>query len=130
MYSQYIDPFCRCVVHLFLFSPFSRWTNLVDVILCFTIQASFCIAALQLFVLQPTVQPESQEGTSYITLLKDPYILIAAGTYIVYTCTTLCAGNYGTNRFPWHQEFESLNWKERYSYIRHPQQGTVHWLFH
>ncbi|KAL4231166.1 hypothetical protein ACF0H5_008748 [Mactra antiquata] len=36
--------------------------------------------ALQLFVLQPTVQPESQEGTSYITLLKDPYILIAAGS--------------------------------------------------
>ena len=36
-------------------------------------------SALQLFVLQPTVQPESQEGTSYLTLLKDPYILIAAG---------------------------------------------------
>ncbi|XP_060557668.1 synaptic vesicular amine transporter-like [Ruditapes philippinarum] len=36
--------------------------------------------ALQMFVLQPTVQPESQEGTSYITLLKDPYILIAAGS--------------------------------------------------
>ncbi|XP_052773017.1 synaptic vesicular amine transporter-like [Mya arenaria] len=36
--------------------------------------------ALQLFVLQPAVQPESQEGTSYITLLKDPYIVIAAGS--------------------------------------------------
>ncbi|XP_043911900.1 synaptic vesicular amine transporter [Protopterus annectens] len=37
--------------------------------------------ALQLFVLQPSkVQPESQKGTSLFTLLKDPYILIAAGS--------------------------------------------------
>ncbi|MEE6486708.1 hypothetical protein FKM82_014682 [Ascaphus truei] len=37
--------------------------------------------ALQLFVLQPScVQPESQTGTSLFTLLKDPYILIAAGS--------------------------------------------------
>ncbi|XP_066211623.1 synaptic vesicular amine transporter isoform X3 [Saccopteryx leptura] len=37
--------------------------------------------AIQLFVLQPSqVQPESQKGTSLITLLKDPYILIAAGS--------------------------------------------------
>ncbi|XP_052224886.1 synaptic vesicular amine transporter-like [Dreissena polymorpha] len=41
---------------------------------------AMCDGALQLFVLQPAVQPESQEGTSYITLLKDPYILIAAGS--------------------------------------------------
>ncbi|XP_029282803.1 synaptic vesicular amine transporter-like, partial [Cottoperca gobio] len=35
--------------------------------------------ALQLFVLQPTkVEPESQKGTSLFTLMKDPYILIAA----------------------------------------------------
>ncbi|WAR21698.1 VMAT2-like protein [Mya arenaria] len=38
--------------------------------------------ALQLFVLQPAVQPESQEGTSYITLLKDPYIVIAADSIL------------------------------------------------
>ncbi|XP_066096141.1 synaptic vesicular amine transporter isoform X3 [Saccopteryx bilineata] len=37
--------------------------------------------AIQLFVLQPSqVQPESQKGTPLITLLKDPYILIAAGS--------------------------------------------------
>ncbi|KAF3827955.1 hypothetical protein GH733_001190 [Mirounga leonina] len=36
--------------------------------------------AIQLFVLQPSrVQPESQKGTPLATLLKDPYILIAAG---------------------------------------------------
>uniref|UniRef100_A0A8B9GXA8 Solute carrier family 18 member 2 n=1 Tax=Astyanax mexicanus TaxID=7994 RepID=A0A8B9GXA8_ASTMX len=37
--------------------------------------------ALQLFVLQPSkVEPESQKGTSLMTLMKDPYILIAAGS--------------------------------------------------
>ncbi|CAI9620825.1 unnamed protein product [Staurois parvus] len=37
--------------------------------------------ALQLFILQPSrVQPESQTGTSLVTLLRDPYILIAAGS--------------------------------------------------
>ncbi|XP_053307336.1 synaptic vesicular amine transporter [Spea bombifrons] len=37
--------------------------------------------ALQLFVLQPSrVQPESQMGTPLFTLLKDPYIIIAAGS--------------------------------------------------
>ncbi|XP_041867133.1 synaptic vesicular amine transporter [Melanotaenia boesemani] len=42
--------------------------------------------ALQLFVLQPTkVEPESQTGTPLLTLMKDPYILIAAGA--------ICFGN-------------------------------------
>ncbi|XP_007935112.1 synaptic vesicular amine transporter [Orycteropus afer afer] len=37
--------------------------------------------AIQIFVLQPSrVQPESQKGTPIITLLRDPYILIAAGS--------------------------------------------------
>uniref|UniRef100_A0A8D1UFD1 Major facilitator superfamily (MFS) profile domain-containing protein n=1 Tax=Sus scrofa TaxID=9823 RepID=A0A8D1UFD1_PIG len=37
--------------------------------------------AIQLFVLQPSrVQPESQKGTPLTTLLRDPYILIAAGS--------------------------------------------------
>eukprot|EP00079_Xenopus_tropicalis_P031604 XP_017945375.1 PREDICTED: synaptic vesicular amine transporter [Xenopus tropicalis] len=37
--------------------------------------------ALQLFVLQPSrVQPESQTGTPLLTLIRDPYILIAAGS--------------------------------------------------
>ncbi|ELK36757.1 Synaptic vesicular amine transporter [Myotis davidii] len=37
--------------------------------------------AIQLCVLQPSrVQPESQKGTPLTTLLKDPYILIAAGS--------------------------------------------------
>ncbi|XP_004681037.1 PREDICTED: synaptic vesicular amine transporter [Condylura cristata] len=36
--------------------------------------------AIQLFVLQPSqLQPESQKGTPITTLLRDPYILIAAG---------------------------------------------------
>ncbi|XP_078420784.1 synaptic vesicular amine transporter isoform X3 [Cetorhinus maximus] len=36
--------------------------------------------ALQLFILQPSkAQPESQKGSSLFTLLRDPYILIAAG---------------------------------------------------
>lgn len=40
----------------------------------------FSLVAIQLFVLQPSrVQPESQKGTPLTTLLKDPYILIAAG---------------------------------------------------
>ncbi|XP_070833280.1 synaptic vesicular amine transporter [Chaetodon trifascialis] len=42
--------------------------------------------ALQLFILQPTkVEPESQKGTPLLTLMKDPYILIAAGA--------ICFGN-------------------------------------
>ncbi|XP_053189002.1 synaptic vesicular amine transporter [Scomber japonicus] len=42
--------------------------------------------ALQLIVLQPTkVEPETQKGTSLLTLMKDPYILIAAGA--------ICFGN-------------------------------------
>ncbi|XP_006630656.1 synaptic vesicular amine transporter isoform X1 [Lepisosteus oculatus] len=37
--------------------------------------------ALQLFVLQPSkAEPESQKGTPLLKLLKDPYILIAAGS--------------------------------------------------
>ncbi|KAM6922233.1 synaptic vesicular amine transporter [Lycodopsis pacificus] len=42
--------------------------------------------ALQLIVLQPTkVEPESQKGTPLFTLMKDPYIIIAAGA--------ICFGN-------------------------------------
>ncbi|XP_074501800.1 synaptic vesicular amine transporter [Sebastes fasciatus] len=42
--------------------------------------------ALQLIVLQPTkVEPESQKGTPLLTLMKDPYIIIAAGA--------ICFGN-------------------------------------
>ena len=44
-----------------------------------------CVSALQMFVLQPAVQPESQQGTGYLELLKDPYILIAAGKSIYTT---------------------------------------------
>ncbi|KAG1684323.1 Synaptic vesicular amine transporter [Nymphon striatum] len=35
---------------------------------------------LQLIVLQPTVQRQNQQGASIFTLIKDPYILIAAGS--------------------------------------------------
>lgn len=34
---------------------------------------------LQLFVLQPKVVKEEQEGASLMTLIRDPYILVAAG---------------------------------------------------
>ena len=36
-------------------------------------------AVLQMFMLQPSVKPESQLGAPLTELLKDPYILIAAG---------------------------------------------------
>lgn len=39
---------------------------------------------LQLFVLQPQVKKEDQEGASLKELLKDPYIVIAAGKYYTY----------------------------------------------
>ncbi|ELU03854.1 hypothetical protein CAPTEDRAFT_131587 [Capitella teleta] len=35
---------------------------------------------LQLFMLQPSVSPEAQQGSSIFELLKDPYILIVAGS--------------------------------------------------
>ncbi|XP_052101406.1 synaptic vesicular amine transporter-like [Mytilus californianus] len=35
---------------------------------------------LQMFALKPSVKPESHEGESLGTLIKDPYILIAAGS--------------------------------------------------
>lgn len=34
---------------------------------------------LQLLVLQPKVTKEDQDGASLLTLIKDPYILVAAG---------------------------------------------------
>ena len=45
---------------------------------------TFSFSALQLFVLKPSLQPESQQGTGYLELLKDPYILIAAGKTLVH----------------------------------------------
>ena len=36
-------------------------------------------SVLQLFVLQPTIVKEEQEAASLLTLISDPYILIAAG---------------------------------------------------
>jgi len=40
-----------------------------------------CVSVLQLMVLQLGVHPEDQKGTSLKDLMKDPYILIAAGLY-------------------------------------------------
>lgn len=34
---------------------------------------------LQLLVLQPKISKEDQEGASLLTLIRDPYILVAAG---------------------------------------------------
>lgn len=34
---------------------------------------------LQLLVLQPSVVSDQQEGASLLTLIKDPYVLVAAG---------------------------------------------------
>ena len=45
-------------------------------------------AVLQAFVLQPKVEPEIEEGTPLCTLLRDPYILIAAGEGVVVQKTT------------------------------------------
>jgi len=41
--------------------------------------AECVLAVLQLTVLQLGVHPEDQKGTSLKDLMKDPYILIAAG---------------------------------------------------
>jgi len=43
-----------------------------------------CVAVLQLMVLQLGVHPEDQKGTSLKDLMKDPYILIAAGLPCLY----------------------------------------------
>ncbi|XP_043968185.1 chromaffin granule amine transporter isoform X3 [Gambusia affinis] len=51
-------------------------------------QVFLCVAALQLCILQPSkICPGSVEGTPLLTLLKDPYILISAGS--------LCFANMG-----------------------------------
>lgn len=34
-----------------------------------------------MLALQPSMKPETQEGASLKELLKDPYILVAAGTF-------------------------------------------------
>ena len=36
-------------------------------------------SALQMVALVPRVRPEAQQGTPFKTLIKDPYIIIAAG---------------------------------------------------
>ncbi|KAH0623713.1 hypothetical protein JD844_006788 [Phrynosoma platyrhinos] len=42
------------------------------------------LAAIQLLILQPSrIQPESQKGASLLTLLRDPYIIIAAGVAFI-----------------------------------------------
>lgn len=38
---------------------------------------------MQLFCLQPKVQPEPQKGTSFLTLIKDPYVVLAASAITV-----------------------------------------------
>lgn len=43
---------------------------------------SLLFTVLQLVVLQPKVAKEEQEGASLLTLIKDPYILIAAGKWM------------------------------------------------
>ena len=40
-------------------------------------------------MLKPSLQPESQQGTGYLELLKDPYILIAAGKTLVHLLIVL-----------------------------------------
>ncbi|XP_069140414.1 synaptic vesicular amine transporter-like [Argopecten irradians] len=48
----------------------------------FLILASLALidGVLQMFVFQPSIKPESQDGTPLKTLMSDPYILIAAGS--------------------------------------------------
>lgn len=47
----------------------------------FIVLAMFALAdgCLQLMVLQPKVVKEEQEGASLLTLIRDPYIVMAAG---------------------------------------------------
>lgn len=51
----------------------------------FLILASLALidGLLQLTVLQPGVHPENKAGTPLLELMKDPYILIAAGSITV-----------------------------------------------
>lgn len=44
----------------------------------------FNFVVLQLTVLQPGVHPENKAGTPLLELMKDPYILIAAGTELIF----------------------------------------------
>ena len=39
----------------------------------------YASTVLQMATLNPSVSPEAQQGTPLLKLLKDPYILIAAG---------------------------------------------------
>ncbi|BFY98773.1 hypothetical protein BsWGS_01813 [Bradybaena similaris] len=41
---------------------------------------AFFDGCLQLLAMQPSVKPESQDGTAYKELLRDPYILLCAGS--------------------------------------------------
>ena len=56
----------------------SNVTILITSTLTLLMNVSF-FPVLQLFALQPAVTPECQQGSSLWTLVKDPYILIAAG---------------------------------------------------
>ena len=48
---------------------------------CYVVNICYYVIflGLQLFVLQPKIQAETKEGTPLLTLIKDPYILLAAG---------------------------------------------------
>ena len=52
----------------------------------FLVLAFFALfdGVLQLFVLQPQIKKEEQEGASLKELIKDPYILVAAGKYLFF----------------------------------------------
>ena len=49
----------------------------------YSVMLIYLLAVLQMFALQPSVKPESQQGSSLKELLTDPYILIAAGMLII-----------------------------------------------
>lgn len=65
---------------------FSRYLTAVrdnfHLLACFALNDNF-FPGLQLFCLQPKVQPEPHKGASFITLIKDPYIALAAASITV-----------------------------------------------
>lgn len=74
---------CYCILTflvVMIISEGDRENAYISARLFHTFVLSFLISlVLQLLVLQPKISKEEQEGASLMTLIRDPYILVAAG---------------------------------------------------
>lgn len=66
---------CELILSYCYYYNFWILNNTMIIIICL----SWLTSVLQLFVLQPKIVKEEQEAASLVTLISDPYILIAAG---------------------------------------------------